>query len=211
MDGNSDMAPDLGLELELGELALTGRKSVPLRWNVLRPLRASDLALLASGAGRAPVHLKKVRDRHHGLARLLAGGVCESEAAAIMGYTPSRVSVLKQDPAFSELLELYRDKADGVFSNVLDQTAGLALDVVTEIRDRLEEDPESFKAEDLRRLLETTMDRTGHGPSSKVEHHHTHDLAAKINAARERALHARKIEAGVIVDAEVVEESPKGA
>ena len=205
MDNATDMAGHLEIELDLTELARPGRRPKPLAMEVVRPLRPSDLALLASDAGSKPASLKRLSDRHHGLARLLAKGAGEAEAGAIMGYTPSRVSVLKGDPAFKELLEFYRDRADESFRMTLDQLGGLSADVVIELRERLEDNPEEFTNEELRRLLETTADRSGNGPTRKEEHTVNVNLSDRINNARERLKRERL---AAIPDAEVVDVTP---
>ena len=203
MDNADDMAGHLELEVDLPVRGRRKRK--PLVFGVVRELRASDIEMLKAAPAAQP-SIKRLSDRHHGVARLLASGASVSEAAAMSGYTPMRISMLQSDPAFQELLELYREKKDEVFQDTLLHMAGLSLDIVMELRDRLENDPESLSVEDLRRLLETTADRTGHGPSSKQEVNVNVNLAERLDAARRRALDARK---GEIIDAEIVEETKR--
>src|SRR5262245_47529587 len=88
-------AVDLGLNLHLG-----GRAAKPVFAQVTRPLREADLALLSSERGIQPVALKRITERHHALARCLATGMSATEASIVTGYSPSRISILKDDPAF---------------------------------------------------------------------------------------------------------------
>lgn len=198
----------LGLDIEelndsvLG-LVRRGRPSAQLSAKVVRPIRVSDLAALAApGTVEGPV-VKKLTDRHHGLARLLAAGVAPGEAAAVMNYDNGRVSILQNDPAFQELVSLYRGHVDEAFVSTMDQLAGMNRDIIEELRTRLEEDPSTFSNEELRRLMETSLDRTGFGPTHKQETTVTISLSEKLEVARKRALEARRVQAQVI-DAEVV-------
>lgn len=179
------------LDLNIAGLARPGRRKKPLAPRIVRPLRASDLALLASDAGTEPIRLKKLSERHHGLARLIAAGTPEREAAAIMRYDLSRVSVLKSDPAFKELVEFYRNRVDEAFDETALHMAGLTLEAIMELRERLEVEPESFSIKDLREVATSMADRTGHGPSSKQEVEVNVNLGERIEAARRRALEAR--------------------
>lgn len=184
-------ARDIDLRLEV---ARPGRPGSAVSGIVVRPLQASDLALLAVNRGTQPVQLKRLTDRHHGLARLLAMGTAPSEAGLIMGYEPSRVSILQGDPAFEELIRFYRDKVDYAFEGRLDQISSLSRDVINELRDRIEGAPEEFTNRELKELLETTLDRSGLGKVSTQVHGYT-DLGSKLEAARKRVLEERLAQA----------------
>jgi len=149
------------LQLDIAKLAGPGRRALPLEAEVVRPLNEADLALLATkDAGSTAPPLKKIGDRHHALARLLASGVSEGEAALITGYDISRVSILKNSPAFQELVALYRKEVDTQFSTTLEHMAGLSKDAVVELRDRLEENPERFSVNELTKIISEMYDRT---------------------------------------------------
>jgi hypothetical protein len=199
----------MGLELDIEELhdsvlglVRRGRPSAQLSVKIVRPIRVSDLAALASGPIEGP-QVKRLTDRHHGLARLLAAGVAPGEAAAIMNYDNGRVSILQNDPAFVELVSLYRGRVDEAFVSTMDQLSGMNRDVILELRERLENDPSAFSNEELRRLMETSLDRTGYGPTHKQETTVTISLSEKLDLARKRALEARRVSAQII-DAEVI-------
>lgn len=205
MDGAKDMGLGLDVEdldVDLLSLARPGRRQKPLSASFLRPIRESDLARLATDAATPAKQVQKLKDRHHSLARLLASGVAEGEAAIIVGYDLARVSVLKSDPAFSELVSFYREKVDVAFAETMDQLAGLNRDALLELRERIENEPEKFSNEELRKLLETSLDRSGYGPTHKQETTVNISLSEKLESARKRALEARRAQ---IIDAEVVE------
>lgn len=136
------------------------------------PLEASHLAKLADHAasgeslGVRNASLKDIRHTHHQLARLLALGVDEVKAARVCNYSPSRVSVLKSDPAFIEVLNYYSTQVDDAFVDVVETIKGLSLGALQELSKRLEEKPESLTNTHLIELSKAMLDRSGNGPSS---------------------------------------------
>jgi hypothetical protein len=202
----------MGLELDIEELndsvlglVRRGRPRAQITYEIVRPIKAADLAMLAAtdGLPNAGGTVKRLTDRHHGLARLIASGVAVGEAGAIMGYEGPRVSVLQADPAFQELVSMYRERVDEAFVSTMDQLSGMNRDVILELRERLEQAPEKFSNNELRQLLETSLDRTGYGPTHKQETSITVSLSERLDEARKRALAARRAEAQII-DAEVI-------
>jgi hypothetical protein len=112
--------------------------------------------------------LQRLRHRHHLLARLIAQGTKDGDVAAISGYDPSRISVLKQDPAFKELIAHYKTQVDEVFISVHERLLTLGLSSIDEMTDRIEANPESFSTQDLMELIKLSADRIGAGPSKNV-------------------------------------------
>lgn len=147
------------LDLNIDKAASRGRRAIPLDVEVVREIDESDLALLNEPSSTQAPALKRITDRHHSLARLLASGTPEQEAAAIVGFTNSRVSILKADPSFEELLALYRKEVNAQFSTTLEHMAGLSRDALLELRDRMEENPEKFSNNELRALVTELNDR----------------------------------------------------
>jgi hypothetical protein len=181
-----DMMNDLGLDLS--RLAAPGRKTHRLEANIVRELRESDFALLETRPAVQAFDIKRLTERHHSLARLLAGGVPPGEAAVITGYVPSRVSVLQESPAFRELVAFYSDAKDVQFAQVHEQIAGLSKDALLELRTRLEDSPEDFSNGMLLELITKTLDRSGFGPTSQVTAVNINvELGNRIEQARLRA------------------------
>jgi hypothetical protein len=132
--------------------------------DVIRDITEADVGLLAStDRGMTPTPLKRLGDRHHALARILAAGTPESEAAAIVGYDISRVSILKNSPAFIELLDFYRAEVKTQFQTTVEHMAGLSKDALLELRDRLEEEPDKFSNRELLNIITDLADRAGAG------------------------------------------------
>lgn len=166
-----------------------GRKATPLFAEVTRQLEAGDLAQLETQLGVNPQPLQRVRDTHHKLARTLAEGYTHVEASALTGFSPSRISILNQDPSFRELVSFYRQRVDAAHADVIERLKGASLDALTEIQDRLHESPESFKVSELLEIMSRGFDRSGYGPSSTVQHQgevlHSHDIQKIMQEAEE--------------------------
>ena len=192
----------MNLNLDIAAITRPGRKPAPLSAEVVRPLEEADLELLATERQIEPQPLAKIGERHHALARALASGFSEGEAAAMVGYDRSRVSVLKGSPAFRELLDLYRDTADTEFAEMHAMLAGLSKDAALELRDRLENNPEDLSVGQLLQTLQLAADRTGFGPTSKQETTVHFDLGARLEAARQRAREAQAIDVTPSEDSE---------
>lgn len=162
---------DLGLNIV--NLGGPGRPSKPLEAEVVRPLEMADLELAAiTTRSSGPPPIKRITDRHHALARLLASGTPEGEAALILGYDVSRVSILKQSPAFQELLDVYRSEVDREFATTLDHMSGLSRDALLELRDRIEEEPEKFSNRELLSIINDMVDRSDtDGQDAKLPTH----------------------------------------
>lgn len=173
------------------DLNLAGAPKQPLVITEVRELELDDVAvLMASRETKAPP-LKRLRDRHHSLAKMLASGMAEGEAAIACGYDPSRVSILKADPSFQDLLTFYRGNAAERHFDRSELMESLSRDVIEELHDRLEEDPDSFTINQLESLVKTFSDRTGLGPSTKTEVNVKVGLAGRLEAAQQRAALAR--------------------
>ena len=167
---------DLGLDLDLG-MRTAGRKHVEVGVEVLRELVPGDAEMANAERGSKAPEIKKLRDRHHALAKALATGTEEGEAAIMCGYSLSRVSILKDDPAFKELVAFYRKGQEEQYYGIHEKLAGVAGDALDEIQERLEAKPDEFSIGQLMDLTKLGADRTGHGPSSSTTVDVRHGLA----------------------------------
>ena len=96
--------------------------------------------------------LCKLHHRHHHLAQLLADGSKGVEASRLTGYSEARISVLRKDPLFAELLASYEEQAQRLLTYQ-------AFSVAEELFRRLDENPESFSNRELISILGSTLDR----------------------------------------------------
>lgn len=172
----------------------TGRAPKPVSGEVLRPLTAVDLEALSDEKGSKPSALKRISDRHHALARNLAGGMGAGEAAAVCGLSPSRVAILQADPMFQDLLSFYRREVGLVYRDMHEKLAGVSSIALDELQDRLEDAPEDISIGQLLEVVKLGADRTGYGPQSSTTNLNINvGLASKLEAARKRVAERRAL------------------
>lgn len=178
---------ELDIELVPGPRVGPGRQAAEITAEFSRALTRADLSMPVLKSA-APPSIKEIRDSHHALARVLATGTKEGEASIITGYSPSRISVLKADPQFQQLLEFYRETATDVVADFRARMADMGMDALAVLRDKLEADPDSFSGALLKEIVMAMADRTGHapqrGPTSVTQINV--GLGDRMEAARQR-------------------------
>jgi hypothetical protein len=213
------------------DLDLSGVDTMPIITCTIEGLlEPSDLAALASGELKQkvdeaeqhaqevvtaaaepvdnPADLKKLRERHHAVARLLASGVSPGLVATITGYTPQYISILQNGPAFKELLGLYKMQMGSNTMVLTEKLRTVAMEAVEKIEKKVRTD-EDLSVSDLVGVAKLGLDRSGHGPSSS---HHVTSESHQIDHARLAELNAaaRASSAEYIVPRhKVVESLPK--
>lgn len=175
-------------ELTAGGFSLRGRPAKPLEVEVLRELGPSDIALLGTEREVQPsVPLIAIRDRHHAIARLLAQGKKPAEVSAITGMGYSRISILRQDPMFKELVAHYQREEDSLLADFTERTGLLALTVINNLQEMAENDENPLSAAVQLEIAKFAADRTGHSPIQKnLNVNATMDLGNRLAAARAR-------------------------
>jgi hypothetical protein len=148
--------------LDLGSSRGGRRPAAPLEIAVVRSLTAEDVPLLQAPP---PVEagtpgLLKIRSPHHLLAQTLAQGVSQEVASMITGYSPSRISILKTDPTFAQLLDYYVVNKELAFADVLERAKNLGLASLEELQSRLDEEPEKWSKRELMDLADLTLGKT---------------------------------------------------
>lgn len=128
----------------------------------LRDLTPADLEALRSPVvkGVGTPAIKQLRTSHHNLARLLAEGKKNAEVSAITGYSPSRISILQNDPSFRDLISYYKTQVQQQYLDAHSRLAVLGLDCAAELQRRLDEEPDKFTIGQLRETMETALDRS---------------------------------------------------
>lgn len=173
-----------------------------------RPLTRDDLSCLTESRP-GPNRVKRIRDSHHRVARLVAAGLRMEDVAERSGYAYNYVAyVLAVDPAFQELVATYRGKVDDAYIKSIDDFYGVAtsnmLKAETMLADKLDEAIESgetLPTRDLIAISRDAADRFGYGKKSLNV-----NLNANMGTALERAI-ARSGK-GSVLDAKVVERQP---
>lgn len=160
----------------------------------VRELTAADLL---TPKGRAPA-VKVLRDSHHMVARLVAMGLRSGEVAERTGYSLVRISILKADPAFLDLVasyradvnEAWRTETNEYFSTVAhNRTMSARL-----INDTLAEaDVGDIPLNQLVAIHADSADRTGY-PKLKAALNVNLDFASQLDQAIERSKKAKVID-----------------
>jgi hypothetical protein len=184
---------NLVAELDLGRV---GRRPEPLEAEVERELTPEDIEFLNTNRGSRHPTLRSLRSRHHALARCIASGMKDYEASAATGYDVARISILKSDPMFQDLIWHYRDTVEAEYADLHQRLSHLSLVAAEELLDRLEDDPADISINALSELVKMGADRTGHGPQTKSQNTHLHvvNIADRLDAARRRVSANRTLE-----------------
>ena len=163
----------------------------------IRTLTRADLTHLA--AKRTPTMLQSLRDSHHRLARAVASGMPSNQISTLCGVSANRVSMLKSDPSFAELVAHYRglltaewlEAADPVIE-FLGSVRTKALAMIEDKLDAASEAGEFLPSRDLATFAELGLDRTGYGKVNKNVNVNV-DFAANLEKARSRSSRAKTI------------------
>lgn len=165
----------------------------------IRELSRTDLSVLA--APRPKNIVQSLSDAHHRVARAVAAGLSNAEVAEITGRSINGISMLRQDPAFRELVAHKRAMIDAEFAAAADPVVELLSSVRTKalamIEDKIVDamDKQEFlPSRDLATFAELGLDRTGYGKVNKNVNVNV-DFAAALEKARARSTAARTIEA----------------
>lgn len=180
-----------------------GRAEIPVDFEVVGEIDSTDLILLDDERGIKPPELKSIKANHHRLAQLLASGVRPLEASVATGYSLSRISILKADPAFQALMSEYQGEVREEFRDFAAKMAMVAQMATDNIIERLEDKPEEFTTNQLLEVTKTFADRAGFGPQTKNQTVSVNvSLAGRLEQARRRAALG-----GELVELTAVEES----
>jgi hypothetical protein len=140
-----------------------GRRPAPIVYGPPRALSETDIASMwdrqADGAKGIP-RIKTLRYNHHMLAKAVASGKSLLECSQLTGLTGSRISDLKNDPAFQELVSFYSEELHEVYVNVHERMAAFGTSVLEELTERFEAEPEKFTKRELMDLFTTMADRS---------------------------------------------------
>ena len=154
-----------------------------------RPIDERDLEVLRAAPKVQTPPRKKLRYKHHALARSLAAGMQESAAAAITGFAPVTVSILKRDPAFAELVRFYARRRERGLTRSGRRSLGVGQKLVEEIQRRVTTRRRRSRCGTCGRPARCCLDRAGWA-RRKVSTHDVHihtGLADAIKASRVNA------------------------
>lgn len=163
----------------------------------IRELRREDLSHLT--APRPAGAIQSIRDNHHRIARCVASGMANGETAQFCGISYQRVSQLRQDPSFIELVAHYRALVTAEWvataEPVLDFLSSIRTKSLAMIEDKIDAaaaEGEFLPSRDLATFAELGLDRTGYGKVNKNLNINV-DFAARLEDARKRSDRAREV------------------
>lgn len=138
-----------------------------------------------------PTDLKKIREKHHSVARMIAGGLNQRMVSQLCGYSETYLSVLLNNPAMQELIELYRIQAGAGQKIITEKLLTVGLKALEELDQAIETG--QLTKQELIQTAKLGLDRAGRGPQSTqhvVNETHIFDhaeLVQRNQAARDRS------------------------
>lgn len=112
--------------------------------------------------------LLSIRATHHQLAKLLAQGYKDIDVAKITGYSPSRISILKRDPSFREIVSHYANVVEQAFTDTVGKMKDVTDTALAILDERLTDDEASFTNGMLLEVATKLGDRAGFAPVQKT-------------------------------------------
>lgn len=157
--------------MELSSLDLSGIVASPIiTCTIEGVLEPNDLALQIEKRGQTRLapssgeQVERIKEKHHALARYIAGGLEQKTAARLVGYTPAYVSTLLDSPAMQELVGHYRARHENAHEAITEKLRTVGLGAIEKLEEKLEEN--ALDANQLLGLAKLGLDRGGHGPTS---------------------------------------------
>jgi hypothetical protein len=119
---------------------------------------------------------------------MVANGMSNGQISLISGMDPSRISVLRSDPTFKELVADYKTIDDGLQAEFMERATTLTLTAMESIQDDLEDPQREMPTSTKLEIAKFGSDRIGHGPVTKTSNVNVNvELATRISTARKRA------------------------
>jgi hypothetical protein len=181
---------------------------------VVRELTAADLVLLNGDRGVRPSRIQKLTDMHHSIARLVAQGETNYAIALATGYSESRISILKSDPAFQELVAAKREAVAEITERyaeaIQSKMMAMGMDGLEIMHEKMLEGELSDR--DHAEATFKVLDRAGFGPMQKSQSTtlNLNDLAGQIAEGRQRAAELNAAVPAAQAGREIVPSLPSG-
>lgn len=143
----------------------------------VRPLTTEDIALLNADRNKSTPPIQALRDTHHLVARLVASGLRTDEVAEQSGFSIGSIYRLNNDPAFQELVALYREQVAISHREITDEYHRILVSnrmkAERQLADRLDDEDSAISTRDLITITRDAADRTGYGKRSVVDSKHS--------------------------------------
>jgi hypothetical protein len=178
--------------LDLTPIRTRGRSQARLEVEVVRPLTSQDAASTQDSRGSKAPALKRFRDSHHRVARCFASGMKPQEVNLQTGYSFSRLSILQADPAFQNLVEVYREAGVEEYAEYQDLALANMVRAERLIEESLEavaDREQPLALGELRPLTELISDRADRFgfPKKTVQTNVNLEFAGRLESARKRS------------------------
>lgn len=181
------------------------RPKVEFAIESIKPIRREELSLLADLREDARPNekglIQRIRDPHHMLARFIAMGATQIDAARRAGYSANRVSLLMNSPAFQDLIAYYRKLVNEGWKEEVDEFISLATSnmmkaerMIADKLDKADEEDETLPTRDLIAISRDGADRLGYGKKTTNVNVNV-DMAARLESAITRSNRARVVQA----------------
>lgn len=181
----------------------------------VRELVRDDLACLREQ--RSPNMVKRLRDPHHRLARMVASGMRPRDIHARSGYSVQRLSSLMLDPSFLELVAEYRKDVHEKYLESVDDFAETSImnmmkaeRMLAEKLDEADEQGELLPTKDLIAITSDRADRFGYG-KKQTNLNVNVDFADQLQRAIARSGKAQLVEAKAVESGAVSPPPPRAA
>lgn len=159
---------------------------------ITRHLTSEDLVKIPSRPVEKVPALQRFRDAHHRIARCFAAGMSTVRVGLQTGYSLQRLRTLEADPAFQDLVEVYRVAGSEELSEYSDLAVANMIRAEAIIADSLESvinKDVPLSLGELRPLMELTSDRADRFgfPKKTVQANVNLNLGDRLEAARKRS------------------------
>ena len=160
----------------------------------VRSMVPADIESLRQLSARTT--LQKLSVIHETMVRMFALGATTGEVADALGYTPCRVSIIKNSPAFQERLARFSATADEATHRHIDRTVAMMAvgrdTTLSQMLDRVESGELSDAM--LPKYFAAFADRTNYHPKTQTNININANFAARLELARARSREIRTIE-----------------
>lgn len=177
------------MDIDLSDLTRPGRVAEPTL--DARDITPGDLDVLRESRAADIPPRKRLRHKHHSLARALAGGMSPGQAAIVAGFAPVTVSILQSDPAFRDLVDFYAADVAKTFDRLAEQQVRVVAVLLDSMEDDVK-DPEKLGKMTFAAKRDTALAlglgaSVGAVPAKQTEVHVHANFATILQRARERA------------------------
>lgn len=171
--------------------------------------KAEQIGNLVAPSTAQRIDPKRIREKHHSVARLAAAGLPQTLIAQFSGYTQSYLSTLMASPSMQELIGHYRAQNGAAAEVIGEKLRTVGMMALDKLETKLTS--EEIAVNELVAISKLGLDRSGHGPSQRIDHNHQHTVVAPEEVQRLNDLARRSSNARILPRPQVIEHAPAPA